>query len=414
MYKDGLYKAVSSFEVEEMLLHYEPISGDIALPRLMTDGNVQETIRHIKRRRFFYRDVFNQERIINFKNGFLNIQTGELLKHSSDIVSTIQLPYNYDKKAKCDLFIKTVHEILEGDENKINILQEFFGYCLTKSTKFEKSLFLVGVAQSGKSTLIESLHSMLGDENVSNLSLDKLANPRFVGQIVDKYANISSEIPKKVSNYEDDLKKIVSGEPVTIDDKYVTTHDYRPFCKLIFAGNDMPRITDTSEAIFRRMILINFTKKIENNKKDIDLKDKLKLERAGIFNWAMIGYKRLFKNKKFTGSIEMDEDIHNLRLRNNTTLHFILENYIVKKGSKSWISVQDIYHDYQMFCRDSGCKPLFINNLSKEIEKSFGKEIIKKRKYGRVGFEGIEKLAKYADLEVSRPTINEDEINWDD
>lgn len=379
-YNNGVYKEISNLELENIIIHYEPSNRSFLIPMQINETKLQEVIKNIKKRRFFYREYFNQENIINFRNGFFDIIEGVLLPHDKSIISTVQLPYNYDPDSKCPVFIDTINHIFKGDLEKIHILQEFMGYCLIKSTKYEKALFMVGAAQSGKSTIIETIQSMLGEDNVSNIGLHELSNPAFVGGLIDKYANLVSEIPKNVRDYEDALNMIISGERLTINTKFVPTYNARPFCKLIFAANDMPRISNTSDAVFRRMLLLEFDNKIADDVVDVDLKYKLKKEFSGVFNWAFIGLKRLITRKGFTKSSNMNERIRQLKVRNNTTLYFIEENYELCKQTEGDISVSEIYKEYNKFCLDIGARPLYINNFSEEIRKLYGDKILKKRK----------------------------------
>ena len=422
-YREGVYLPISNLEVEEILANYEPADPKILMPSSISDSQLQETMRYIKRKRFFYRDVFNQENIINFKNGFLDIVTGELLPHSPEIVSTVQLPYSYTKDDTCPLFIKTINGIFEKDYDKVNILQEFMGYCLTKSTKYEKALFMIGAAQSGKSTIIETIQSMLGEDNVSNISLPDLGNPSFAGGLIDKYANLVSEIPKNVRNYEDQLESIISGERLTINTKFVPTYTARPFCKLIFAANDMPRISDTSDAIFRRMLLLEFDTKIEDSKVDVDLKRKLKNEYSGVFNWAFEGLQRLNENKKFTKSRNMTRRIKQLKIKNNTTLYFLEENYITDNKNENFVYISEVYREYVSFCKDIGARPLYINNFSEEVRKIYVDDIVRGRKYRGNRQEqvlyGIRKIAVGDKVHTEEDDLtniisNAEEILWED
>jgi putative DNA primase/helicase len=72
------------------------------------------------------------------------------------------------------------------------------------------------------------------------------------------------------------LKKIISGEPVKVDTKFIPSYDARPFCKIIFSANDMPKIADTSNGIFRRLLLIDFDNVVPDSKIDADLREKVK------------------------------------------------------------------------------------------------------------------------------------------
>jgi len=408
-YKDGVYKPCSGLEIDNMLLDYEPENKRVYMARSLSDARFNETIRNIKRRRFFYRDVFNQESIVNFKNGFFDIVDGDLIPHSMDIVSTIQLPYAYDPKADCPLFKRVVNESLEGDYYKILILQEFMGYCLTQGTKYERGLFIVGAAGSGKSTVLEAVEAMLGHDNVSSIRMDMLADSRYTGQLLDKLANIDNEIPKDMNNYEEALKKIISGQKVTIDTKFVPTYDAFPTCKLIFAANDLPRIGDSSDGVFRRMLLLYFNNVVSKESIDYDLKEKIKKnECPGIFNWAYEGLLRLRKNNKFTASKTMQDEIEDLKLINNSIYYFIKENYEVTGDKNDYITFDNLYLDYKTFCGKIGAKGIFKANI-------FGKEImnifIKKVESTRRTIGGFQ-VRVYTGLKEKSLSVGE-AVTWD-
>lgn len=410
-YENGVYRVCSGFEIENMLLHYEPKQPGVYIPKSLTDGKFQETMRNIKRRRFFYREAFNQENVINFKNGFFDIKKGELMPHTMEIISTIQLPYNYDKDADCPLFKLVIKEALDNQCDKLCILQEFAGYCLTKSTKYEKGLFLVGAANTGKSTILDALEAMLGEHNCSSVRMDMLGDARFVGNLLDKYANIDNEIPQNTSNYEESLKKIVSGQKITINTKFVPTFDAKPFCKLIYASNDFPRISDTSDAIFRRMILLDFNNVIEKEKIDVDLKHKVVKECPGIFNWAYEGLKRLSKQGKFTYSKAVTQKIKELKLLNSSVYYFLDENYKVTNNFDDYVEYHVLYEEYKDFCYKVGAKGIYKKNVfSKEIGKVYGKNIVSTRKT----IKGVQQRVFLGLRKKNYTEMGEDQLEWED
>jgi len=376
-YQEGVYKGISTLDIERMLMNFTPPDSDIVIPALLSHGKQQETMHFVKIRRFFYRDFFNPENIINFKNGLFDIHTGEMKPHTMDVISTNQLPYMYDAKAECPYFMKAMTEALENNLNKIAILQEYIGYCLTRSTKYEKGLFIIGASDSGKSTVLDGIEAMIGKENVSHTNMEQLCQARFGGNFIDKLVNIDHEIPKDLTGYEDVFKKIISGQAITVDTKFVPSYDAFPYCKVIFAANDMPKISDSSHAIFKRMLLLNFDNVISKEKMDFDLKEKIKKEAAGIFNWAFHGLQRLNENKKFTESMEMIDSLNDLKLQNNTVYYFINECFEIVPGEEHCIQVDLLYEKYQKFCYHVGGKGVFKKMVfSKEIKKIFGKQIV--------------------------------------
>ena len=417
LYEKGLYRACSTFEIESLLRNYIPSNPAILLPKSLGLAKFQEVMRLIKSIRFFYRESFNPVNIVNFKNGFFDVNTGDMSPHNMETISTIQLPYNYDPDAECPLFMRVLNEALSGDVEKIGIIQEFVGYCLIPSTKFMKALFFVGASQSGKSTVLDSIEATLGKENCSAIRMDMICDSRFIGHLIDKYVNIDREVPHEMSNYEEALKKVISGEKITVNTKFLPSYDTNLTCKLMFAANDLPKINDTSDAIFERILLLDFNNVIAKDKRDADLKDKIKQnECAGIFNWAYIGLQRLLKNGKFTSSNDMISHIEELKLLNNSVYYFISETHEVTENDEHFVVVDDLYENYKDFCHEVGAKGIFKKpTFGKEMRKVF----VNKIKDGRRNVKGSQVrvytgIRKKDDISQYSPDELAQGITWND
>lgn len=381
-YKSGVYKKISTIELEHLLLHHP----DLEVVRGLSNSVRRQIIDNIKTLRYSYysAEEFNQNNIINFKNGIFNLDTGEFLPHSPEILTTIQLPYEYDILADCRLWEQTLADILPEEDAVKLAIQEFFGYCFSRDTDLERSLFLIGKAQTGKSTILEVLMSLLGEENISSLPIDYLKNPKYIGGIINKYINICTELPKNASDYEDAFKKISSGEPVTVDTKYEPTYTTRTFCKLVYSANKMPHINDTSDAVYRRMILIFLNNVIPNDVKDYKRKKNLRNECSGIFNWSYRGYKRLMKQEEFTVSKTVAKNIRYMRVQNNSVLYYCTESLEIHPNKEEcYISKKHLYRDYCEFTKEVGIKGVLgMRNFNEEVSNVFHDDVLTdQRKY---------------------------------
>ena len=98
--------------------------------------------------------------------------------------------------------------IFEKNKEKISILQEFFGQCLTRDVKQEKGMLLLGESRSGKSTILNTLQNMVGKNNCSTLALKYIIHPVFTSQLVGKLINIDKDVSAKAVDFEEDFKKI--------------------------------------------------------------------------------------------------------------------------------------------------------------------------------------------------------------
>ena len=122
-------------------------------------------------------------RWINFKNGYYDPVTGEMLEHNPDYLTINQIPFPYYPEDR--------EQVLQGGENIKKYLAsslpnkeeqqtfwEYFGYCMTQDTQFQKFLTLKGNGGTGKSVAVSLIQHVVGITNMSSISLQDL-NKRF-------------------------------------------------------------------------------------------------------------------------------------------------------------------------------------------------------------------------------------------
>ena len=122
--------------------------------------------------------LLNQdENIINFQNGILNLDTMELQPHSPDILSTIQIPCNWNgADAPTPVFDSFMDSFTEGREDVRKLLLQFMGVCISniKGWRLKKALFLIGEGDTGKSQLKGLTERLLGAGNHIGIDLDRI------------------------------------------------------------------------------------------------------------------------------------------------------------------------------------------------------------------------------------------------
>lgn len=312
---------------------------------------------------------FNWSELINLKNGMLNPYDGDLINHSEIFYSTNRLPYNYEFEAKCELWIKTLNEIFENDNNKISILQEYFGYCLTRETKHHKALLLLGESRSGKSTIIQTIRNVIGINNCSSVPLKYLSNAQYSAMLINKLVNIDTDVSAKAEQYEAEFKTITSGEPVAVNQKYVAAFDFVPYCKIVMAANIFPRITDHSSAFYNRLILIPCDRVFSYEQQNRNLPSQLLKELPGILNWCIEGLKRLNKRGKFEELEFMKYAVDELEEKNNPAYLFFKEHVIVLDGVE--IEKGELYEKYKKWANDNNEYPLSSAIFSSSVYKKY-------------------------------------------
>jgi putative DNA primase/helicase len=204
-----------------------------------------------------------------------------------------RIPHAYDPAANAPVFERFLDEIFRGDRDfaeKQQLLLAMIGYALVSHCDYERFLIAIGNGANGKSVAFNVARELLGSRNVAAVHPNLLANSHQRAQLYGKYANIITESEQGGSLPAAEVKAIVSGEMMTVDQKYGHPFEMTPFATLFWATNHMPHPSDFSEAIYRRVFIIPFNRSFGPRERDPDLLDKLKGEMPGILNMVLRAY----------------------------------------------------------------------------------------------------------------------------
>jgi putative DNA primase/helicase len=223
-----------------------------------------------------------------------------LLPGSPDFFTLAALPVTPDPAFPCLAWQRFLEETFGGDPAPVRLLQEMFGYCLWPDCRYERFFLLYGDGGTGKSTTAETLQAMLGEENVSALPLERFGERFALAGLVGKMANVVFDSCEVDRAAEGTLKALVSGEPVTVEQKHCPLTTMRLTAKHLFVANSLPRFHDTTDGLWRRLTLIPFDRVCPPGRRDAGLKAKLREELPGIAHWALQGLARLLARGGFT------------------------------------------------------------------------------------------------------------------
>lgn len=291
--------------------------------------------------------------LINLKNGTLEItEKGVKLRdfRSEDFL-TYQLDFEYVPEVAGGRWQKFLDEVLP-DVSKQKVLAEFFGYVFINPNvlKLEKVLMLYGSGSNGKSVVFEVLNAMLGEENVSNYSLESLTNQNgyYRAMIGDKLVNYASELSSKLDTTM--FKQLASCEPIDARLPYGNPFKLKDYAKLVFNANILPETTEQTHAYFRRFMIIHFDKTIEESKQDKELSKKIiDKELPAVLNWVLEGLNRLLAQKNFTHSAKIDSALKAYKIQSDTVQMWKKEN-CYKSSLENYELIKDLYVQYRSYC----------------------------------------------------------------
>lgn len=258
-------------------------------------------------------------RSVLFDGGLYHVLDDKFEPTTSEIFATTVLPYKYNPKTKCPQWEWFVQDVFNGDMQSVNLLQEWFGYNLIASNHMEQMLFLFGVPGSGKSTTIDVLQAVIGADRCCATNIDDFTNQFGLHLLVGKYAAFISEdqVIKRVQAQRalEKIKQITGEDNVRINRKYRDSIAAKLFCRITYAGNELPNFNDEAQAFFRRFNLLYYANNYCDRSPGPDrtLKQKLINEAQGIGNWALEGLRRLLKQGDFTHPRNAKEHIDAMR-----------------------------------------------------------------------------------------------------
>jgi len=291
--------------------------------------------------------------------GLLSEVSFELVKHQPQYGNKHVLNVAYDPAAKAPTFDRFLKS-LNLDQNDVALLQEFAGYMLVPAEvlNYHKCLILWGAGANGKSTFTNMLIEMLGRSNCATLRVDEM-NGFKLSTMKGKIANIGTEISSSGKFIEThNFKAAISGEPITIDEKYKSPRTYKLRAKHLFSVNDIPNIADFSNGFIRRLLIIKFERIFNTSEQDPHLGHKLEKELPGILNWALDGLRRLLLNDGIFSEENSWALIREHYVDTDPIMLFAEEKLEIGKHTlDDFIFNCDLYSAYTTWCLSSGIRP---------------------------------------------------------
>ena len=358
----GIYVPNGKCLIEEQL--------ELLCPEISTH-KVQEVIQKIRRRNPADRKDFDSnDSIINVQNGLLDIDTRELKSHSSDYLSTIQLPIIYDQNAKCPNVLKFLSQVLHPQD--IFTAMEIIGYILLKSNKYEKAFMLFGSGDNGKSVFIKLVESFVGPQNTSHVTLQDLDSDRFSSaDLFEKLVNTFADLPAHKLSSTGTFKTVVSGDSIRAQYKYGQPFSFVNKAKLIYSANKIPDSDDTSHAYYKRWLILAFERSLTEGTKDTNLIQKLTTsqELSGLLNLAIIGIRQLEREGGFR-DIPVEEVKKDYERKSNTVKAFLVDMCRIDLGAPDFIIyTSELYEEYKKYCGRRKERPLDANIFGIELKK---------------------------------------------
>lgn len=309
--------------------------------------------------------------VINVRNGLLRLDGMEFMHHDPDHLSRVQLNAEYDPSAEAGGFRRFLSEVIPDREDRETLMEVVSTALVGNQVNLEKIVMFLGEGHNGKSTLLEVISEVLGQDNISHVSIHQLIEERFARAELDgKMANIYADISANEITNLGVIKSLVTGEPVMAEYKGQPIFVLRNKAKLVFSCNRLPDIGEDSDAVFRRFIIINFPVQFDGGDDNPHLKGELTTEeeKSGILNMMLDSLRRVIDNGgKLTHSMTIDSMREMWRTQSDHIKRFATD--CLKRTDGHNEDKTDVYQAYTMYCKFVREQPMDNQPFSRRMSR---------------------------------------------
>lgn len=295
--------------------------------------------------------------VINFRNGLLRWKSGEWLDHTPDLLTTIQLAVDYDPEATCPEFDAFLNQVVDPD--MIPTVWEVIGYLMFTGNPLHKAVMLTGSGRNGKGTLLRVITSLLGEHNVSSVTLQGLAKEKFQRvALYNKLANIAGDLDSTYLSETGAFKSITGQDLIHAEYKGRDGFHFTAHAVPVFSANEIPASSDSTDGYFSRWLVVPFPNSFLG-KEDATLEARLTTpgELQGIARRAVAALRDLMERNRFQDTESSEAAMREFRRASDPVMGWLEERCDIDPELPPFNRKQ-LYDDYKAWTTENGHRVL--------------------------------------------------------
>lgn len=341
--------------------------------------------------------------LLNVQNGTIDLRTGQLRPHRrSDLISKV-CPVDYHADADAPLWDSILRRFLVSDDI-ISWVDRLLGYVITGVIRQHVLPVWFGTGANGKSTILNTLLDVLGDDYGMKAPPDLLLarggdnHPTERASLFGKRLVVAIETEDGRRFNESMVKELTGGDRITARRMREDFWSFSPSHKLILATNHRPGVKGGDNGIWRRLKMIDFRVSLRPEEQDTSIPDRLRDEAPGILArcvrncliWQNSGFPSVASIEQATAEYREDEDV----------LKGFIEDCCEVGPEAGRVAAGSLYGSYKGWAE--------FNGYAVMSAKRFGKSIVDR------GFERAHSGGKFyvgIDLKRGGPIIPDDDFD---
>lgn len=323
-----------------------------------------------------------------FRNGVLELSTGQFLEHDSENYITWGLDINYDPDADPGPITQWLFRTQYEDEARVNVLRAWLRACLVgRGNEIQRFLELIGPGGRGKSTFANLCCALVGIGNYASTTLNQLEQSRFeLASIKGKRLTLIND-SERYGGSAQVFKALTGGDNLRYEEKMKSIGEPFVYSGMVMVvANEPIQTTDNTSGLSRRRLTVEFNRKLYD--KNSDAKDMIKIEHGhvsglwknylpGLVNWVL-GMSEQEMRQYLLDTNEMVPALrkvrNNILLNSNNLVEWLQSEVVVAEQSvvgvgKKIPAAKDtqerycnsryhLYPSYCAYCEDTGSKPV--------------------------------------------------------
>lgn len=249
---------------------------------------------------------------------------------------------------------------------------------------FQVCVWLYGKPKSSKSVFKDLMALFHSQRSVVQMSLNRIDNPFETERLLGASLITTDEVKDQKAFHEEAFKAIVSQAPISIARKNKTSiNNYKLRAKWIICSNQAPKVSESSEGVWRRIGLFEFKNPVPEKSQVKDYHKVLFNEEGyEILQWVLEGAQRLLKRGRFLEESEWPEACRRTknaaRIESNTVTHWLTEQNVTTCGLFTDKTI--VYNRYLDFCTAAHVEPFAPNIFWRHVKAQCDGVIEKKLK----------------------------------
>ena len=257
-----------------------------------------------------------------------------------------------------DIWLAALKVFFNHDLELMKYVQRVAGVACVGQVFWEAMIIAYGDGRNGKSTFWNALARVLGLYS-GNISADSLTvgcrrnvKPEMA-ETRGKRLLIAAELEEGTRLNTSTVKQLTSTDNVFAEKKYKDPFSFTPSHTLVLYTNHLPKVGALDTGIWRRLVVIPFTAKIEGTSDIKNYADHL-VQNAGeaIMAWMIEGAKEAIElGFKIPSPDCVKRAIDEYREQNDWLTHFLNDRCEIGGGLR--VKSGDLYNAYRTYCGET-------------------------------------------------------------